>query len=218
LTKRQSGLIIMNEVSFIIIMSRRHEKKESTRQKLIEAASVEFAEIGYARANVSRISEQAGFATGTVYNYFRSKHELLIAVVEHAMSELTEEIRRETVAISDPIEKARQAIRADFRFMEHNEALSKVIVREGFAADPQRQREFLEAMAPASGIFIEILEQGKREGRVRADIDAIRATVLADGMVAYMLLARWALEDSQLTYDEMAELTIKCFIEGILSR
>jgi hypothetical protein len=102
--------------------------------------------------------------------------------------------------------------------MERNEALSKVIVREGFAADPQRQREFLEAMAPASGIFIEILEQGKDKGKARADLDSIWATVLAEGMVAYMLLTRWALEDAPLTYDEMADLTIQCFIEGILAR
>lgn len=200
------------------MMSRRQQKKEITRQKLIEAASIEFAEVGYARANVSRISEKAGFAAGTVYNYFRSKHALLIAVVEHAMTELTEEIRSEIAAISDPVEKARRAIRADFRFMERNEALSKVIVREGFAADPQRQKEFVEALAPASGLFTEILEQGKHEHRIRADLDSIWATVLAEGMVSYMLLARWSLEDSELTYDQMAELTIKCFIEGILPR
>jgi len=198
--------------------STREQKKEITRQKLIEAASIEFAEVGFARANVSRISENAGFAAGTVYNYFRSKHDLLLQVVEHAMEGLTETIRSHISDLDDPVEKAKCAMREDFRFMEQNEALSKVIVREGFAADPLKQKEFLAALSPASTIFVEILEQGKREGRFRSDLDSVWATVLAEGMVAYMLLARWVLDSSELTYDEMAELTIQCFIEGILAK
>lgn len=198
--------------------SLRKAKKIATRQKLIEAASVEFAEVGYARANVSKISEKAGFAAGTVYNYFRSKHDLLVAVVEHAMEVHTARIREEISRIDDPVEKVRHAIRMDFQFMQQNESLGKVIVREGFAADPQKQKEFLGALAPATDVFVEILEEGKREGRLRQDLDSVWTAVLADGMVAYMLLVHWAMEDIAMTYEETAELAIKCFVEGILAR
>ncbi len=196
----------------------REKKKQATRRKLIEAASIEFAEAGYARANISQISVRAGFAKGTVYNYFRSKYDLLLAVVEHAMEILTEQIRGQISDVDDPVEKIRRTIRLDYHFMEQNEALSKVILREGFASDPERQKEFLEALAPASGIFIEILEEGKQAGRIRGDLNSAWAAVLADGMVAYTLLARWAMGDAQLTYDEMADLTTRCFVEGILAK
>jgi len=196
----------------------RQKKKELTKQRLIEAAATEFAEVGYARANISRISEKADYAAGTVYNYFRSKHELLVAVLSRAMEMLTEQIQEEIAEISDPVEKAKRAIQVDFEFMERNEALSKVIIREGFAADPKRQKEILVALAPASEIFVQILEEGKREGLIRSDIDSVWATVLADGMVAYILLARWALEDEKMTYQEMSDLMIKCFVEGVLAK
>lgn len=196
----------------------RDAKKRINRKKLIEAASAEFAEMGYARANITRISERAGLGKGTVYNYFRSKHQLLIAVVEHAMELLLDEINREIADIENPVEKLRRAMQVDFRFMEKNEALSKVIVREGFASDPQKQRDFLEALSPASVFFIELLEQGKRDGLFRSDLDSIWATVLADGMVAYMLLARWSLGDAGISYEQMADLTIRCFVEGILAK
>ena len=71
--------------------SSRQKKKEITRQKLIEAAIAEFAEVGYARANVSRISKRAGYASGTIYYYFRSKHDLLIALVERSPQPSAEE-------------------------------------------------------------------------------------------------------------------------------
>ena len=196
----------------------RETKKEITRQKLIEAATTEFAETGYARANVTRISERAGFGKGTVYNYFESKYELLLAVVEHAMELLLEEMESETAGLDDPVEKIKQALRIDFEFMRRNEALSKVILREGFAADPKRQREFLLALAPASTFFIELLERGKSEGRFRSDIDSVWTAMLADGMVAYLLLSKWAIEGAEISYEQMADLTVKVFVEGILAR
>ena len=44
-------------------------------------------------------------------------------------------------------------------------------------------------------------------------IPGIACTVV----VAYILLVRWALEDEALSCEEMSELMIKCFIEGILA-
>ena len=193
-------------------------KKQITREKLIEAASAEFAETGYARANITRISTRAGLGKGTVYNYFKSKYEILLAVVEHAMGLLVEDMERGTADLADPVEKIKQALRIDFEFMGRNEALSKVILREGFAADPKRQREFLLAMEPASTFFVNLLDQGKSEGRFRSDIDSVWTAMLADGMAAYLLLSKWVLEGAEITYVEMADLTTKVFVEGILAR
>ena len=50
-----------------------------TRRLLLAAATREFAREGYAGANVNRISKAAGFAKGTIYNYFSSKRALDLA-------------------------------------------------------------------------------------------------------------------------------------------
>lgn len=42
--------------------------------------------------------------------------------------------------------------------------------------------------------------------------------MLADGMVAYLLLSKWALEGAEISYEQMADLTVKVFVEGILAR
>jgi AcrR family transcriptional regulator len=57
-----------------------------TRQLLLDAATEEFAAVGYADANINRISRGAGFAKGTIYNYFSSKRALMRAVID-AVSE-----------------------------------------------------------------------------------------------------------------------------------
>ena len=51
----------------------REQVLAQTRQQLLDAAAVEFTREGYASANINRISKTAGFAKGTIYNYFPSK-------------------------------------------------------------------------------------------------------------------------------------------------
>jgi len=72
----------------------REKKKQVARQKLIDSASVEFAEVGYSSALMATISNNAGYGNGTVYNYFPSKFDLLLAVVKDAMSRLVEQAER----------------------------------------------------------------------------------------------------------------------------
>jgi AcrR family transcriptional regulator len=50
--------------------SERQQAQSETRQLLVQAAIQEFARQGYERANINHISRAAGFAKGTIYNYF----------------------------------------------------------------------------------------------------------------------------------------------------
>ena len=59
----------------------RDEIHLNTREKLLAAAAEEFAQKGYVGANINDISTAAGFAKGTIYNYFPSKHDLMLALI-----------------------------------------------------------------------------------------------------------------------------------------
>jgi AcrR family transcriptional regulator len=53
-----------------------------TRRQLLDAATTEFAREGYDGANINRISRAAGYAKGTIYNYFPSKRALMLALID----------------------------------------------------------------------------------------------------------------------------------------
>src|SRR6266516_6288207 len=61
--------------------------RQTTRARLLAAAAQEFGRAGFERANVDAISLAAGYAKGTIYNYFPSKEELFLAVVEEASAQ-----------------------------------------------------------------------------------------------------------------------------------
>jgi AcrR family transcriptional regulator len=70
----------------------RNQVLAQTRQRLLDAAVLEFARVGYVGASINRISKAAGFAQGTIYNYFPSKCALMVAVTDHIAAAHTETI------------------------------------------------------------------------------------------------------------------------------
>ncbi|MGB8214405.1 MAG: TetR/AcrR family transcriptional regulator [Anaerolineales bacterium] len=89
---------------------------EQTRQRLLEAAAVEFARAGFAGANINRISTTAGYAKGTIYNYFPSKQAVLLALIDATaqahLDFMLEQARPET----EPRRRLERFFQAGFAF------------------------------------------------------------------------------------------------------
>jgi AcrR family transcriptional regulator len=57
-------------------------RQEQTRLALLDAATTVFVRDGYAATTIATITGEAGVSTGSFYNYFRTKEDILRAVVE----------------------------------------------------------------------------------------------------------------------------------------
>jgi len=56
--------------------------RTARQQELTQAALAVFAERGYHRATMQAVAERAGVSKGSVYDYFKSKEELLVGAAE----------------------------------------------------------------------------------------------------------------------------------------
>ena len=65
---------------------------DKTREKLMRAATDEFAARGEAGARIDRIAECAGVNKRMIYAYFGNKEELFAAVQEHSLGQLIEAV------------------------------------------------------------------------------------------------------------------------------
>lgn len=65
----------------------RVDRKPVTRRRVLRAALDEFGRHGLDRTRMDTVSERAGVAKGTVFNHFKSKASLYVAVVAHAADE-----------------------------------------------------------------------------------------------------------------------------------
>ena len=60
----------------------------STVQKILDEAKIEFLENGYQNASLRKIVKQAGLTTGAFYGYFKNKEQLFDALVSTEYNEL----------------------------------------------------------------------------------------------------------------------------------
>jgi len=79
--------------------------KSAKRADLIEHAAAVFSKTGYHATKMQDIATAAGIGKGTIYEYFRTKEELFLAVYDAWMTEYEHVIRTRIEAAEDALSK-----------------------------------------------------------------------------------------------------------------
>ncbi|SFS15386.1 transcriptional regulator, TetR family [Microbacterium sp. cf046] len=74
-------------------------RREATRQKLLDAAALVFAEEGLDAASVEAICERAGFTRGAFYSNFDSKDELFLELAGRVARARVESVRERVATL-----------------------------------------------------------------------------------------------------------------------
>lgn len=74
------------------LTSRRERRIAARQEQILEAAAQVFSHVGYQCATTREIAEAADLSEGTLYNYFKNKRELLIAVAKNYADEVANDI------------------------------------------------------------------------------------------------------------------------------
>ena len=80
-------------------------KRERTRAQLVDAAIKVFSARGVAASTIQEIADVAGMTTGTVYNHFKTKEELLREVALHLADTLCERITDSQAGVTEGAER-----------------------------------------------------------------------------------------------------------------
>lgn len=107
-------------------VGRREQKRLSTRRELLLAARKWFSQEGLYDSRVEDITEQAGIAKGTLYLYFRSKEDLVKAVVSEGFAGLRTHIEARLTGQSDLEHAASAAFSAHVEFFAENPDLMRI--------------------------------------------------------------------------------------------
>ncbi len=165
----------------------RHEQRQQTRAKLIDAALRVFGEHGYDHASVDEIALAAGYSKGAYYFYFDSKQDIFLELVSTWIDEQTRRLRafehaRGPVTIT-LVETLESFIRYDDR-----EPHWRLLLPEIWAQS-HRNQNVQKALQTAYSRWIDLLqgvfEAASREGlvsmAVRPDVAASLILAAHDG-------------------------------------
>jgi len=97
---------------------KRERTKAANRQAILDAARAVFGEMGYEAATVRDIIRRTGLASGTFYNYYKSKEEVFDALADDGARRFRPILRAESDKAIDFESFLRGAVRAYFDFLE----------------------------------------------------------------------------------------------------
>ena len=143
-------------------------KKAAQRKSEIVGAALQlFQAKGYDSTTMQDVMDLLGIAKGTIYHYFKSKEELLEAVIENMVAENIEELQT-LVSGTDgnALQKIRKLIEAGNMTEQHNEILAHLHQPGNTGMHIRLLAASLLKQAPLYG---ELIRQGCDEGLFQTD-------------------------------------------------
>jgi TetR/AcrR family fatty acid metabolism transcriptional regulator len=165
------------------------------RMVILDAALRTFVKRGYPETKVAEIASEAGVAEGTIYNYFPSKEDLLLALFDEKWNAIIHEVKSKINRLDNPNKKLKAIFSSVVRMFRKNRQLAEI-----FMIDIKQSSIFLNnytinRIVEFLDLIEEILEEGKREGMYRKDLNTRVAKMIIFGAAQGILLS-WVLSES----------------------
>ena len=197
----------------------KHRASNDKRRRILEGALRAFAKKGFYNTKVSEIAAEAGVADGTIYLYFKNKDDLLISLFEDRMEWVIERLEAELDrAQGDAASRIRAFIQLHFALVVENRDLAEFITVE-----LRQSAKFVkEYKNPKFSDYLRILqgiiEQGQREGSIRADLDARLVSRAIFGSLDEVLLQMTLSRAQSPELEDKVNLISSLFIDGMAAR
>lgn len=187
--------------------------KEQRRQSILDGAMSLFIGRGYGLTTMDQIAAAADFSVGALYRYFRTKEEILLALVDERLGRAPELFERLSREGGDPWERLARSVdlfvtalgvrhpgTGRLLLLAFAEAIHNEAVRDGLHRRFSGLLRYLTA----------ILDEGKATGHFRTDLDAeaLAASLLslADGIAIYWVMKTPGVELRRLKQVQLAWL------------
>jgi AcrR family transcriptional regulator len=111
------------------------DRGRKTRERLLEAAEVEFGERGFHDAAISGITQRAGVALGSFYTYFDSKQEIFAALVSHISERTRQWVAERVAGAPDRLSAERLGLAAYIEFVRRHKGIYRIMSEAEFIAN-----------------------------------------------------------------------------------
>lgn len=149
-------------------MPRTAKDAEARQKEILDTAQQLFYSKGYRQTSVQDIIDSVGIAKGTFYYYFRSKRDLLDAMIGRMLLQSMETLEP---MVNDEklnaIEKFNRFFADSAALKIENEEIVRTLVEVYYRDDNalMRERTIAESMRQISPMLSQIIQQGVDEGR-----------------------------------------------------
>ena len=194
------------------------EDREKMRDQKMEAvqdmALALFIEQGYHHVKMSEVAERLNVTKPALYNYFRSKEDILYSCWVSGHERLQQRIREEIGATGSGLERLRRLIRiyAETMTTTYGKSLVRLDDRD---MDETNRRAILQRKREIDGVFRDLIAAGIADGSIRATDVRMAAFAIAG---ALNWIGHWHRTDGPLSPEEIGKDFALRLTAGLESR
>ncbi|MBJ8348351.1 TetR family transcriptional regulator [Antrihabitans sp. YC2-6] len=190
--------------------AKRRRNSDLTRENIIEVATKEFADNGFAGARVDVIAERTHTTKRMIYYYFSDKEGLYTAVLERSYREIREKEKALETEGLDPVAAIRALAELTFDHHERHPDFIRLVANENMLRGEHiRKSAALSGLgAPAADLLSQILAEGQDAGLFRTDVDALDVHMIISSYCVFRMANKYtwdALFGRDLTAAESRE-------------
>ena len=200
----------MSDVSDLTkVRGKREETKASNRQAIIDAARVVFADLGYGATTVRDIIRATNLASGTFYNYFKSKEEVFQALQDETALRVRPRLRSERIRARNFEEFITGTFRSYFDFVKNDQTTFIAVRRH--REIPRVRIDTPEVIAGFDELRVDIENAIEHGVLPPADADLLMASMVGVAFeVAHQMLTR-----DDVSADDAAKFATALFLGGV---
>ncbi len=146
------------------------------QERILKAATAEFAKHGLGGARVDRIAERAGANKRKLYYYYGNKEALFLAVMEASYVRIRSAERSLKLGETDPEEGIRRLVEFTWSYyLRHPEFLTLLNSENLHKARHIKRSKNIPAMhSPFVATIEDLLKRGVKAGRFKRGVDAVQ--------------------------------------------
>jgi AcrR family transcriptional regulator len=185
------------------------------REQLLDTGEKVFARLGYSRATTSELARSAGVTEPIIYQHFKSKRELFIALIERTAERTLRLWQQELAQATDPAERLRRLLGENPMVSPEHRAAYRVILHAMIeAGEPEIQRAAAEHIGRLHAFLAGEVKRAQGERKVTRVFTAdLIAWLLIQVALGYGMLSGM---DPPATSAEAEGARVRQAIERIL--
>jgi AcrR family transcriptional regulator len=185
---------------------------EQRRSQIFQAASNVFGKKGYANTSVRDIADAAGMPVPTMYQYFRSKEDILSLLFDTYMREIGKNISAAVNGKIGAAEKLKAAIGANLAMYDKYRRQIRLMYQETRTLNAANRERALGLTRATNALWIDLIRQGVASGEFR-EIECEVVANFIPMLCATWVLRRWNMR--QIRLEQLQEALTDMVINGL---
>lgn len=181
-----------------VLPARQPAKRDAaaSRERILLAATQEFAEKGYDGARVDEIARISQLNKNALYHYFGSKEQLFTAVLERAYAMIRDRQSDLSIRGMNPVEGMRRLVEFTAHIWVDMPEFNKLLASENLhEARHVKQSEIIPSMYnPLMDTIKELLEKGEKAGVFRSGVDPVDLYISISALSSHYISHRFTFE------------------------